>query len=281
VTIVRGGVETISGAFGLPLYAGDEVRTGEAAEAEIHFENGTWIQVGPKSTMQVKSGRTEEGASRFNIGERSFEVVRNFLKLKDTEGTTSLAPLRSLEKDVEIVAVSPCLTKVRTDRPLFRWKTSNTLQELKLTVYDEDGVHWHETLHGETSARYPDDAPPLEAGRTYSWTVETIDPLTFPPIRSKAAFFEILSSDDERDLTGALDRIERERLPSKSTYHLMRASLFFTNGLMEEAIAETQRSIDVEPDNATLRSILARLYAESGRPEEALSAYDRLIEEKR
>jgi tetratricopeptide (TPR) repeat protein len=279
VSIITDNGERVNGAYGYPLFAGDEVRTGESGQAEIHFENGTWIQVGPKSTMQIKAAKKQDPDSNFNMGERSFQIVQNFLRLKDSEGTTSLAPLRSIEKDREIIAWSPCLTKVRDPRPSFHWKAKDTLQEMKITLYNEDGVLWTRNVRGEMSMPYPEDALPLEAGTTYSWTVETTDPLHFPPLRSKAAYFEILSPGEQQNLEDALEKIEGEKLPSPSTYRVIRASLFFTYSLMEEAIAETKTALTVEPENAILRSILARLYAEIGRTEDALSEYDQLIEQ--
>lgn len=279
VSIVKGAGDAASGAYGQPLFAGDEVRTGPDGRAEIHFNNGTWIQVGPASTMQIKSGASRE-PNAFNTGEQSFQVVQNFLRLKDAEGTTSLAPLRSIEKDRRIIAWSPCLTTVRSPRPTFVWKATDPLQELKITLYNEDGVLWTRTVRGESSMPYPDDAPPLEAGTTYSWTAETTDPLVLPPLRSKAAYFELLPPDDERSLAEALERIEKEKPPSTATYRLIKASLFFNYGLMEDAIAETRMALTAEPDNEILHSILARLYAESGRTEEALNEYDQIFEKR-
>jgi Tfp pilus assembly protein PilF len=49
----------------------------------------------------------------------------------------------------------------------------------------------------------------------------------------------------------------------------MRASLFFDQGLLEEAIDETLTALAADPDNESLHAILARLYAESGHTREA------------
>lgn len=197
VTVIKDGGGSIKGSYGLALDAGDEVRTGVNSEAEIHFENGTWIQVGASSSMKVKGSRAKEPAPGESLGEKSFQVVQNFLKLRDSEGTSSLAALRSAGKNVELRLESPGQTKIRGHRPVFRWKSSDPSTDLLLILYNEEGIHWQHRVKDVKSLSYPSDAPPLVPGVTYSWTLETTDPLRFPPLRSRAAFFEILSAEEE------------------------------------------------------------------------------------
>ena len=52
VTVVKSGGRTVQGIFGLPLNAGDEVRTGDEAQAEILFANDNLIQVGANSSTR-------------------------------------------------------------------------------------------------------------------------------------------------------------------------------------------------------------------------------------
>jgi Flp pilus assembly protein TadD len=115
---------------------------------------------------------------------------------------------------------------------------------------------------------------------TYSWVLETTDPLVFPPLRSEASFFEILSDGERQGLDAALAKMDDSAKPSESTVHVVRASLFFNHGLMEDAIAETTKALESDPDNSELHAILARLYAETGRTQEALDAYNRLLEQR-
>jgi len=44
---------------------------------------------------------------------------------------------------------------------------------------------------------------------------------------------------------------------------------------MEECHRETMKALEIDPQNADLHAILARLYAETGRTEEAMREYDR------
>jgi hypothetical protein len=280
VLIVRSGGETIKGAFGLSLQPGDEIRTGEDSQAEIHFDGGNWVRMGSNSSMQVKGESepaTDQPAVGASMGTKSFQTVQNFIKLKNSEGSSSLVRLRSGEQQPELRAESPRQTMVR-GRPTFRWSVSDPSTELKLTVYDEEGIHWHRAVSDTTTLTYPIDAPTLEAGTAYSWTLETTDPLKFPPLRSQAAFFEILSDEDDKELQNALGEIAREGEPIVSAVHVVRASLFFEYKLLDDAIVETQQAIAVDPKNPALHSILARLYAQTGRSAEALDEYDKILE---
>ncbi len=281
VTVSKKGGSTVPGTFGMPLDAGDEVRTGQDSQAEIHFDNGQWIQIGANSSTQVHGAKPTASAAAASAGEKSFEVVQNFLKLKDSEGTSSLARLRSGEQLSALRAASPVQTKIRGGVPTFRWSATDPSADLRLTVYSDKGVHWKQDVpKGSSSLTYPGDAPAFEPGVTYSWVLETTDPLVFPPLRSEAAFFEVLSAEDNQALEESLSELDHGAKPSDSTYHLFCASLYFNHGLMEDAIAETSKALDVDPQNSELHAILARLYAETGRTQDALKEYDRLLEQR-
>jgi len=281
VTVVKTGGNTVPGLFGMALDPGDEVRTGADSQAEVHFDNGHWVQIGPNSSTQVHGAKTVAATAGSSAGEKSFEVVQNFLKLKNSAGTSTVARLRSGEKHAGLRAASPMQSKVRGGSPTFHWTVSDPAAELRLTVYSDKGVHWKTDVpKGSASLSYPSDAQALEPGVTYSWVLETTDPLVFPPLRSEAAFFEVLSAEDAKELAASLSRIDQGAKPSDATYHLFCASLYFDRGLMEDAIVETMKALEIDPQNTDLQAILARLYAETGRTDEALKEYDQLLEKR-
>jgi hypothetical protein len=272
VTVTRADGKRFTASFGLALGSGDEVKTGAGAEAEIMFASGNWVQVGENSAMKIKGhpgGSLESGGAHNDKDEtESFEVVQNFLKLKSSEGTSLIGGLRSGDKASSLTALAPCQTKVRAPRPTFRWKIDGPSQELRLTVYGESGVHAQFDVNG-TSFTYPADAPAFVPGVSYSWTLETSDPLVSPPLRTPAAFFEAMGPDDAKVLESDLSALDAKK-PGPVTYHLTRASLFFDRGLVDEAIVETETALAHDPDNASLHAILARLYAETGRTRDAV-----------
>jgi hypothetical protein len=269
VTVIHGGTPSPA-AFGLALCDGDEVKTGAGAEAEIMFAAGNWVQIGASSAMRIKghagaAPATEKSdTSKKNNG--NFEVVQSFLKLKNAEGSSAVGGLRSAEKASRLAALSPCQTRVRSSRPVFTWKIDDPSTELRLTVYGESNTVWQTMVSNATTVAYPADAPALKPGVSYSWTLETTDPLVSPPLRTPAAFFTVLAPADATTLDADLARLDATQ-PGVVTYHLARASLYYDRGLVEDAISETRSALAVDPGNPSLQSILARLYADTGRPQ--------------
>ncbi|HEX6791952.1 MAG TPA: hypothetical protein VF247_11635 [Candidatus Krumholzibacteria bacterium] len=278
VTVIQAGTAGAA-SFGLPLGDGDEVKTGAGGEAEIMFAAGNWVQIGPNSSMKIK-GRpgdaTEKPADEAKAGGKSgnFEVVQTFLKLKSSDGTSSITGLRSGEKPSRLEPVSPGQGRVRANRPVFRWKSEDPSLELRLTIYADRAEIWHTDVTGVTTLAYPADAPPLAPGRTYAWTLETTDPLVSPPLRTPATFFEVLAPADAKMLDTDLSALDANR-PGPVTYHLTRASLFFDRGLVDDAIAETESAVSADPENDSLHTILSRLYAEAGRSRDALAELEK------
>ena len=279
VTVERNSGGTEPGVFGLALFAGDEVRTSVSSSAEIHFEDGTWLEVGANSSMKIKGAKTKTRSTGVEIGDKIFKGVQNMMRLKDPKGTSSLAALRSSPTKPEIALISPCQTRVLTANPIFEWESNKLDEELLLTVYNEKGVHYETKIPGGSSYDYPSGAPALSTGISYSWTVETTDPLRVPPLRSTAAFFEVLSEDSAGKLDESLGMIDPEKIPNESTYHFLRASVYFDYGLLENAISEMEQAMEGDAGTKEMHSILARLYAEAGRTGEAMSEYDRIFEE--
>ena len=271
VMVTRAGGQATVATFGLSLNDGDEVRTGAEAEAEIMFAAGNWVSVGPNSSMKIKG---HPGAKEPVKDSGSFEVVSNFLKLKSSEGSGSISGLRSGEKASTLVPLSPVQTKVRNATPTFSWRIEDESLELRFTLYNESGVHWQSDIADASSLAYPASAPALSPGVSYSWTLETTDPMVSPPLRTTAAFFEVIAPADVASLDKELAEIDAEK-PGEVTYRLMRASLFFDRGLVEDAIDETETALASDPDNASLHAILGRLYAETGRTQEAMQEMQR------
>jgi hypothetical protein len=281
VIVVKTDGTSVRGTFGQPLAAGDEVRTGNDATADVLFENGNYISVGANSSMKVRGTKTQGAEPAKPMGDNGFEVAQNFLKLKSAQGTSSISGLRGSEDWAEkLRAVSPRKTRVIDGRPTFVWEAGEPEEELQLTVYSDAALHWKSTVQGVTEMTYPEDAPALAAGPSYSWKLETTDPLRYPPLASQAAFFEIISDKERGDLETTLKRIEDDGSLSQVSRHIMRASVYFNHGLLANAVGETEVALTAAPEDASLQSILARLYSQVGRMAEAAELYDQILENK-
>lgn len=274
VTIQRQSGETITGVFGVSLMEGDVVLTGADASAELLYEDGLYVQVGPGSDVRVgkASGNSNDPSS-----ERTFEMVQNFIKLKDTEGTSHLAGFRGNHEE-GLRLESPSQTRIRASDIVFAWNGAGADEELRVTIESESGVHFQEDVTGTTRFEYPPEAPELVPGTSYSWAVETTDPLRFPPLRSPAVFFEVITPEEENRLQASLADINDEKESGGSAYPVVRASIFHGFGLLDDAIAETRKAIEEDSSNRMLHTILANLYEEAGRTDEALAEYKNLAE---
>lgn len=280
VAVTRTDGTTIKASFGMQLLAGDLVTTGEDGKAEIMLDGGNWLQLGSNSSITIMEPRRTGPASAGAPETKNFEVVQNFIKLRTSEGTSTLTGLRGKGGDNErLIALSPCQTKVRGTRPTFRWQIDDPDTELQIVVSGPSGVLWQKEVTRATELPYSDDAPALEAGVTYSWKLESTDPLLYPPLVTKAAYFEIMSDEDVASLDVALDAIDAQDRPGAPAYHVVRASIYFDHGLVEEAITETRTAMSLDADNPSLRAILAQLYRKSGRSDLALAEYEKLIGE--
>lgn len=289
VSVVSASGVTRPAVFGMHLHPGDEVRTGRGSSAEVLFSSGNLVEIGSNSRTGV--GRRPAASQGTSPG---FESVRNFLRLKESRGTSTVGRLRSGEPRRELWLERPCQSRVDPDHLVFSWKTRQDPLEVKFTLYDDHGVLWETTVGGATELRYPEDAPRLRPGTAYSWTVETADPLVIPPLRSPVGFFEVLGTEEmervneelalpgEREESGAEETVAPGRptdskRSAPSGWHLYRASVYYDHGMLDRAIEETSIALREDPSNDDLRGILARLLGEAGRSMEAVNQYDRLL----
>jgi hypothetical protein len=269
VTVTAADGSTRPGAFGMHLQPGDAVDTGTGASAEILFSTGNWVQVGPNSRTAVGPPRNAAPPSE------DFASVQDFLRLKDSRGTSSMTGLRSGAGPDRLRLVEPCQSRVRADDLRFVWAGEEAAAPVKVVLYGEDQVVWETEVDGATEIAYPDGAPALDPQVSYSWSVESADPLVIPPLRSETGSFEVLPPAEAAGLEEELARLEGEG--DSAGRHLVKASLLYRHGLLDDAVAETRAALDADPDNPQLRSLLARLLGEAGRNAEAAAEFDRAL----
>jgi hypothetical protein len=276
VHVLRAGGAREPANFGADLDPGDEIRTGELSSADLLFASGQSIHLGAGSHITIQGEKRPAGGG--SGGGSNYGSAKRFLQLKESRGTSSVASLRSSGGAAALRATAPCQSAVLGAHPMFRWHAPEDAGELALTVYDDGGERWKTTISDASEAKYPDDAPALEPGVSYSWTLESTDPLQFPPLRAPASFFEIASRETESTVSAALAAVEESDL-SESARSLVRASIYYEHGLLAQAIEETQRAMG--EGGGHMRAILANLYVEAGRTEDALTVYDGLLEPRR
>lgn len=276
VSVARSDGSVEGGSFGLQLHAGDEVRTGPDSHADLLFSGGQSVALGPASSMRMQGIDQSEDSSGGAPSPGRFGSVQRYLQLREARGTSSVAQLRAGGGGAELRALAPCQSAVRDPRPRFQWDAPEALGEVELTVYGPDGEHWSGAAGAEGMFRYPEDAPRLLPGVRYSWTVESTDPLQIPSLRSRAAYFEVVDDAQAKGLAAALEDIEALELSASGSGMLM-ASVYYEHGFLSAAIEHTEKLIEADAGDPAIRSILAQLYVEAGRVEDALVQLDQLV----
>jgi DnaJ homolog subfamily C member 7 len=67
-----------------------------------------------------------------------------------------------------------------------------------------------------------------------------------------------------------------ELIPDSATYLSNRAAAYMSNGQYEAALEDCSRAVDLDPTNPKFLLRLARIYTSLGRPEEALTTFNRI-----
>lgn len=70
------------------------------------------------------------------------------------------------------VALAPRLGKLYAAQPAFCWRSAYKAPRFRFALFDDAAAPLFQAEVAGTRYRYPEDAPALEPGRTYSWTVE-------------------------------------------------------------------------------------------------------------
>ncbi len=155
-------------------------------------------------------------------------------------------------------ALAPSLGKLYGGNPIFAWKSDGKSQSYVVTVYDEDQ---QEIFHAQvyaSSFRYPPDAPRLEPGKTYYWTVAAHSPVVgdaFSPPQGIVVVSAATAKEIERRLA---------EVSSSGDYEaaLERARVLVEYRLWYDVLAAYNDLIARYPDRAELYEDRGTVYAQ-------------------
>jgi hypothetical protein len=153
---------------------------------------------------------------------------------------------------------APSLGKAYGLRPIFSWGNSPDAQKFAFRLYDsdDDEIYEQEVAGSLRSFTYPQDAPPLKAGATYSWTVQAIAAkLVEPP---EPVRIMMVSGAERESIEQALQSSKGDALPDR----LKRAQVLVDHRLWYDAIAEYSQLISKNQDNPELYKQRAQIYAQ-------------------
>jgi len=258
----------VKAVFGMQLIQGDQLKTLSEARASMLFSNGDLIHVGPNSSITISD--QEKGGQ---ITQISQDLVASFSDLamrQDKDGEMGvIMKLRSDDYSEHIMPLSPCNTRIASNRPGISWATETPADEFVIRLYNSEGLMW-EKKTTDTHLDFPDDETGLEFGVSYFWNVEGQDLIN--SFRSLNQKFTILSEESIKELNEEKQKLLElfDENPNSSSLHSLLGSLYAKKGLYEEAIHEFEIVRDSNPEATLPHEILGGLYNDVGKKDLAI-----------
>lgn len=149
--------------------------------------------------------------------------------------------------------------------PTFYWGQAGAMNKFRLTVYSSSGDVVHETTVEGKGFRYPAAAPPLEPGKTYSWTVQ-VEGMRMTEAAQPVELM-LLPREEREAMERRLSAVSGEALEER----IHRAEIFVDARLWYDAIESYTAIIEQYPEER-------RLYARRGEIYDQIAATYELAE---
>jgi len=151
---------------------------------------------------------------------------------------------------------APSLGKAYGPRPTFSWGNSPGAQKFTFRLYDsnDDEVYEQEVAGDIRTFAYPQDAPPLQAGGTYAWTVQAMAAQLIEP--PEPVRIVLVSGSERKSIEQALESAKGNALPDR----LKRAQVFVEHRLWYDTIAEYSQLISNNRNSPELYEQRAQIY---------------------
>ena len=247
------------------LRPGDQVRVTGDGRATLAFTGGSSQAVtAANSPFAVQAPRGETGADR---AKGLMAGVTQFLLGQPKAPTYQALSVRAGAPPPRILA--PRDTRLLPGSITFEWAgPPRTDYVVRLT--GPQGLVWEQTGIPRRPLPYPSAAPPLVPGARYSWTLDV------PGQAAQRADFEVVPEPDAVRIRAALADLTPAALGGEngSPLALVRAGLFFQEGLYADARRELMAGIAYDPDEPTLRQLLGYVYDRIGLIDLAAQEFD-------
>ena len=155
------------------------------------------------------------------------------------------------------VPLAPRLGRVYGDRPTLQWHDEARPAGFVVLLTDESQQEIHKGETAKTTWAYPAEAPRLEPGRTYFWTVQAASGMFAEP--SAPAGFLVLAGPPRQEVESAL-----AAAPSADPYEQgrARAKVFTDRRLWYDAVQAYSDLIARFPDRPELYEERGTIYAQ-------------------
>jgi hypothetical protein len=209
-------------------------------------------QSNPKSQATSNtSASAKNGASTSSTVRRVRANLDGFeLSAKPPSGTQIGGASRGLGTVTTLLA--PHKGKAFGLHPLFQWSNPNhNIKNYTFRLFGPDGksLLYEEKVSG-ASFKYPENAPPLQPGQNYFWTVQP-----------SVSMFGEAAPVDEIVIVGAPERDQiQSRLAATSPDSQDRTDVFVDARLWYDAIESCTTRLQIDPSDRYARQLRAELY---------------------
>lgn len=255
----------------MSLLAGDTVRATGPASAVV-------LLSGARGTLKVDAGTgpvvvvaPPAGETRLRKAQALLSASLGFLSTGAREVTQTVIGTRSVSRPPIVLA--PRNGPALADSVSFEWVGARTsaYHVQVLTVAGQRVVAEERAVPGAAWA-YPATAPRLEPGVRHVFRVAPAD--ASQP--AQEAWFEVLPAERTREVREALILLEQEMGPTtpRNTLAALRAGYLADAGLYHEARRLLLAALAQDADEPTLYLVLGNVYARTGLPRQANTAFD-------
>lgn len=263
------GGGAVAASWGMQLYDGDRLSTGTNGSATVLYSDNRIESLASSGSLTISAGGGQSGTSRAVSSDRIADVSDLTLHRAGEGEIAALGGLRAGAKQAAVVAITPRNSKVLDGRPQFRWFAQEEFEEYRVSVRDASGEIW--SADGATSGlEYPDDAPALEPGGQYYWTVTGMTMLD--EVDSELAPFDVLDDAERGAVQEGVAEIASvlEETGNESSRDYLLGALYAREGLLGDAVEAFSRIAERHPDATLAHEILGKLYFDMGLKDQSI-----------
>ncbi|MCK6543616.1 hypothetical protein L6Q79_13140 [bacterium] len=253
----------------LKLLAGDKITASANSSVSVMYYSGKEVVLKAGQNHVITAVKTEDS---FLSG--LYKSLSGML-WGEASNSSMAGATRAWAGDANrnITAVYPSESKVINDSPVFEWADHRATpgNDYVITISSEISDFKYEmTIKGSKQAAYPKTAPKLKSDEKYQWSIKDATGAEVSP----TAKFSLLAPEDKETLEDDIKEVAKvcNNDNTNPQWYLLSAALYRDYGLMKEAETAIKALIAMKPDMVQAHVMLATLYKETGRLEEAKAA---------
>ncbi len=188
------------------------------------------------------------------------EAIQLRMPATDLTFLTDSELIRNLGRMLPIEALRPLYLvqpqrRILESRPEFRWVTEQRERSFDLTLTCDGEALWSRKVSG-LRAEFPADAPPLEPGRTYAWTLER-------GALQRRGVFQVVDEKRREHILATSDKLNDLFDSSPPMKHFVLGCFYYGEGMYRSAIDHFE-ILNRQVDQPAIADALGLLYARLG-----------------